>query len=226
MSARQRWLGFPKQAKRSLSPKTLTIQAFTLYRLRFLFAADLCQAWLKFGGLGPQLAHLPTVRHLGITETVGTSLAYRRLVGQNLQEKDRKRTASEADFTSLLATGNFTLKEQAGKEIASAVDADVKDKAPKQKANGKGNKGDAASTYRGNREASNREENTTRDQYYRIGTDTRRNDRSRSGRQNRQNQNNNNNRQKNRQNYGPNNRRQQNQNTGRQQNQHQNTGQR
>ena len=104
----------------------------------FLFASDLCQAWLKFGGLVPQLAHLSTVLHLSIAETVGASHAYRRLVSQKLQEKARKRTALEADFAALLATENFTLGEQAEKEISSAADTDVKDKATKQKANGKG----------------------------------------------------------------------------------------
>ena len=76
--------------------------------------------------------------HLSIAETVGASHAYRRLVSQKLQEKARKRTALEADFAALLATENFTLGEQAEKEISSAADTDVKDKATKQKANGKG----------------------------------------------------------------------------------------
>ena len=213
VNARKRWLGFSKQAKRSLSPQELTIQAFTLYRWRFLFAADLCQAWLNFGGLGPQLAHLSTVLHLGITETVGAALAYHRLLGQKLRGGDRKRTDLAVDFATLLAMEIFTLEEQTKKEIASAVDTDAKDKASKQKADGKGKKGDQSSTYRGNNDASNREANPTRDTYYRRETDNRRNDRPRPRRQNNNRQKNNNNRQQNRQNqYGPNNGRQ---NTGR-----------
>ena len=80
---------------RTLSPQELRIQAFALYRLRFVFASDICKAWLKFGGLAPQLAHLATVLHVGITESVGTALSYRRIVGANLQEKARKRNTVE-----------------------------------------------------------------------------------------------------------------------------------
>ena len=54
VAARTRWRGFSKQAKRSLSPQELTTQAFTLYPIRFLFSADLCQAWTSFGGNWPK----------------------------------------------------------------------------------------------------------------------------------------------------------------------------
>ena len=148
-NARKRWAHYAKQAKRSLEPQELTIQAFTLYHMRFLFAADLCRAFSKFGGLGPQLAHLSTVLHLGITESVGTALAYHRLIGKKLQEIARKRTASATDFTALLANESFTFKERAKKEIASAINTDVRDKEQKRKASGKGEKGDTASGYRG-----------------------------------------------------------------------------
>ena len=127
ISARKKWLGFLKHAKRSLAPQELAIQAFALYRLRFVFAADLRQDWSKFGGLGPQLAHLSTVLHLGIAESVGNSLSYHRLVGQKLQGKARKRTASETDFAALLSVENFPLEEQANQEISLAIDSDVRE---------------------------------------------------------------------------------------------------
>ena len=57
-SALTRWAGFSKQARRSLTPQELSIQAFLLYHLRFVFSADLCQAWKHFGSLGDQLSHL------------------------------------------------------------------------------------------------------------------------------------------------------------------------
>ena len=56
-AALAKWIGFSKQAKRTAAPQELSIQAFTLYHLRFAIAADLCQAWSKFGGIGPQLSH-------------------------------------------------------------------------------------------------------------------------------------------------------------------------
>ena len=224
--ARSRWLGYSKQAKRSIAPQTMTIQAFALYHLRFVFAADLCKAWQPFGGLGPQFAHLSSVLHLSVTESVGIALAYHRLVCQKLQEKARRRAPALADFTALLAAESFTLKEQAKKEIAMAVDADLKEKALKTKATGKGKKGDKGQPPRGkqnfhnrqnadNREAPTHEEAS--DLYYRRegdskrDDDNRRQDRSRS--RNRQQQN----RQRGNQNYGPNNRGRQ--NTGRQQQQ-------
>ena len=146
-NSRKRWVSHSKQAKRSIAPQELTIQCYALYQLRFLFAADLCQAFQSFGGIGPQLSHYSTVLHLSITESVGTALAYHRLVGSKLREKARKRTATVTDFTALLATESITLKEQAKKEISSAVDSDVKDKEAKRKALGKGKKKEDASSY-------------------------------------------------------------------------------
>ena len=146
-NSRKRWIAHSKQAKRSLAPQELTIQCYALYQLRFLFAADLCQAFLSFGGIGPQLSHYSTVLHLSITESVGIALAYHRLVSIKLQEKARKRAATVSDFTALLATENTTIKEQAKKEISSAVDSDVKEKEAKRKALGKGKKKEDATSY-------------------------------------------------------------------------------
>ena len=141
-TARTRWLGHAKQAKRPTAPQELSIQCFALYQLRFLIAADLCQAFSTFGGIAPQLAHLSTVLHISITDSVGTALAYRRILASKLQEKARKRTTLLAEFTTLLASENFTIKEQAKKEIAMAIDADQRAKDP-PKGKGKNRKGDA-----------------------------------------------------------------------------------
>ena len=181
-NSRKRWVAHSKQAKRSIAPQELTIQCYSLYQLRFIFAADLCQAFQSFGGIGPQLSHFSTVLHLSITESVGTALAYHRMVVVKLQEKARKRTASVSDFTALLATENITLKEQAKKEIASAVDSDVKEKEAKRKASGKGKKKDDASSYqepRGKNDASLQDDKATKDFYYRKESDRNR-DRERS----------------------------------------------
>ena len=117
-AARTRWIGYSEQARRTLLPQELSIQAFSLYQIRFVLSADLCKAWSCLGGLGPQLSHLSTIWHLAITETVGTALAYRRLVPNKLQELARKRSAAISDFTSLLSVENSTLKEQAKKEVS------------------------------------------------------------------------------------------------------------
>ena len=136
-SDRSRWLTFSKQAKRTPLPQDLSTQAFSPYRLRFALAADLCKAWHVFGGLGPQLSHLSTVLHISVTESVGAALSYRRLVAQKLQEKARKRPAQTSEFVALLSAENFTLKEQAKKEVALAIDSDQRARDAKPKGKGK-----------------------------------------------------------------------------------------
>ena len=126
-AARTSWIDFSKQARRTTSPQELNIQSFDLYQIRFLFAADLCKAFDSFGGLAPQLAHLSIVLNLSITDSVGVALAYRRVVSTRLQEKARQRPAKLSDFTELFRTEDFTLKEQARREIATAVEKDKRD---------------------------------------------------------------------------------------------------
>ena len=87
VAARTKWLGYSTQAKRAADPQELSKQAFTPYRLRFVVVADVCQAWSRFGGLGPRLSHSVTVLHIGITETVGAPLTYHRLVGGEASSK-------------------------------------------------------------------------------------------------------------------------------------------
>ena len=136
--AKSKWDGYPKQAKRALLPQELSIQAFTLYQLRFIFAADLCLAWSKFGCLGPQRSHLSTVLHIGVAESVGEALSYHRIVGTKLREKARKRTTSATDFVQILESGNIILKEKAKKEMALAIEADSKKTDPNRDPIGKG----------------------------------------------------------------------------------------
>ena len=96
--------------------------------MRFLFAADLCQDWSSFGGLGPHLAHFSTAPHLGVTETVGAALSYIRLVGRKLQEKARKRTNAPLDFAALLSAESFDLEAQAKRQFPSPSTTDVREK--------------------------------------------------------------------------------------------------
>ena len=115
-----------------------------------------------------QLAHISTVLRLGITETVGTALDYRRSVGQKIQEKDRKRTAS-IDSEALLAKENFTMKEQAKKEIHLASESELREKEKSKIRRGR-EKGDSSASFRGNAES------PPRCDYYRM-TENRQNDR-------------------------------------------------
>ena len=143
-AAKTKWAGYAKQARRPILPKELIAQSFSLYHLRLIFAVDLCQAFSKFGGVGPQLAHLSTARHIGITESVGEALSYHRIAGARLQEMARRRATLAADFVTGLASGNFTFKEQDKMDMALAIEADheKQDTSRDPKAKGKGRKGD------------------------------------------------------------------------------------
>ena len=139
-TARTRRIGYSEQARRTLIPQEMSIQAFSLYSLRFVISADLCKAWSSFGGLGPQLSHLSTVLHLAIAESVGPAFPYHRLVANKLQEKARKRSTQASDFVSLLSVGNFTLKEQAKKEAHVAIESDLRTRTQPGKGKGNGNR--------------------------------------------------------------------------------------
>ena len=126
--ARTSWVAYSRQARRSTSPQELSIQTFTLYRLRFLFAAELCQAFDKFGGLALQLSHLSTIHNLPILESAGVALDYHRALTGKLMKRALQRSDQLSDFTILLAIGDFTIKEQARRrEISAAVDKDKRD---------------------------------------------------------------------------------------------------
>ena len=67
------------------------MQAWLLYRMRFLIAADLAGAWAGFGGLAAQLNHLAIVMNISITDSVSIALPYGRLVRDFLAERARPR---------------------------------------------------------------------------------------------------------------------------------------
>ena len=114
-STRTKWVTYSEQAKRSVLPQEISAQDFTMYRLRVVFASDLCSAWAMFVGLGPRLAHLSAVLHIGITESVGTALSYRRIFGAQLQGKSRKRTTPTSEFVSILDSPPTPLTHMHGK---------------------------------------------------------------------------------------------------------------
>ena len=103
-SAMSSWKALSKNRKPD--PPECSIQSFILFQLRFVFAADLCQAWHPFGFLAPQPSIVPIVRNLEITETAGVSLSYRQALMAELAEKARRRTNDAAAFTLLLPKTN------------------------------------------------------------------------------------------------------------------------
>lgn len=99
----------PEAAPMNHFPQEMSILAFTLYHIRFILASDMCNLSHRFGGLGPKIAHLATVLHIGVTVNVGKATAYHRIVCTKMQEKDHKRKTTAADFAPLLVVGAFTI---------------------------------------------------------------------------------------------------------------------
>ena len=128
----------PSKKSAILIRKNLVSNPPPLYRLGFLFASDWCQAWPRFGCLGPQLSHLSTALHLGVTETVGAALAYLRLVGGKMHGEARTRLPRTGDFVALLSAWNSPPKRTTKKEIALAVGADLRSEQKGKKGIGKG----------------------------------------------------------------------------------------
>ena len=57
----------------------LPLNAWILYRMRFMFTADLCGDWALFGGSTAQLNNLSISTHLDATERIATSFLYGNL---------------------------------------------------------------------------------------------------------------------------------------------------
>ena len=66
----------------------LIIQSFLLSQLRSALASDLCQAWLPFGCLAPQLSHLSIVLNLSVVESVGVFPQYRPALATRLSGRE------------------------------------------------------------------------------------------------------------------------------------------
>ena len=163
-SARTGWVAYSRQARRQASPQELSIQCFSLYHMRFLLSAELCNAFEPFGGIAHQLSHLSTVLNLSIVESVGVALAYHRIIVTKLQERARQRSAKLSDFTELLKSEDFSAKEQAKREITSAVEKDKKELAAHKEAQARLRNPVSKATLRPRRETTHqRDVNNQRD---------------------------------------------------------------
>ena len=135
-TALSKW-GSNRQAARSANPQALPLNAWILYQLRFIFAADLCGAWSTFGGISAQLNRLSVVLHIATTESIGTALTYDQLLKSHLEELARARangTAGAVDFAALLSTEQHCFKLQAVHQHAKPVkDPVVKKEKEKEK---------------------------------------------------------------------------------------------
>ena len=122
-----------RQPKKADLPKKLPFRAWLMYRMRFIFAADICGAWLPFGGLSDQLSNFFALLHLSTTGNIATAMAYDALLSANLAESARARaarTVGAVDFADLLSTGRARFKIQAVAQCVRTPNIPPVDKKP------------------------------------------------------------------------------------------------
>ena len=114
-AAVSRWRTSSRVVMREDAASSIPTQAWLLYRLRFVIAADLAGAWSAFGGMAAQLNHLSIIMNISITDSAAIALSYDRLVREFLAEKDRSRQEvnSTTYFADFLSVGNPALKIRA-----------------------------------------------------------------------------------------------------------------
>ena len=115
-AAATKWTG-NRQAAKAAQFQPLPLNAWLLYQLRFILAADICGAWTAFGGIAAQLNHLSIVLHIATTEAIGTALTYDSLLKAHSEELARSRAngtaAGSTDFHELLSNEQHRFKLQA-----------------------------------------------------------------------------------------------------------------
>ena len=136
--------------KQSACPQSLPLNAWVLYRMRFILTAepekgmisppffrDICGAWSSFGGIAAQFNHLSIVLRLATTENIESALLYDSLLSAHLEELARaraERSAETLDFAQLISVEQTRFKLQAVAQAAkTAPPADKKEKEKVQK---------------------------------------------------------------------------------------------
>ena len=118
------WKRNSKQAKRKLLPQELSIQAWLMYHLRFLFATEGCETFDAFGGLCAQFNLLGVALNLSVAEGVSFGVAYFRILPIRLVEMARQRAVGADEFIRLLTSEQLGVKEQARRECALSARGD------------------------------------------------------------------------------------------------------
>ena len=97
-------------------PQQVSLQAWLLYTLRYIFTGDLSDSWYAFGGLSAQLNHLSVALHLAVTENATLAIHYDRELRLHLQRLARSRDA-DVDFYQSLSEENTQIKRQVKTEM-------------------------------------------------------------------------------------------------------------
>ena len=117
----------------------LPFSAWALYRIRFIFTADICGAWSSFGGVAAHLNALSAILNIAVTDNIQAGLTYDQLLSSHLEELVRsrvERSDDRLDFASLLSNEQLRFKQQALAHTAASSAADKplgKEKVKKEK---------------------------------------------------------------------------------------------
>lgn len=130
-----------RQAAKAVNPQAVPCDAWLLYRLRFIFTADLLGTWADYGGISAHLNFISISLHIATTESIAAALIYDGLISTHLEEIALSR-ANKADgavgFSDLLTSEHSRFKIQAATQakhaVATAVLTKKEQKGEKEKA--------------------------------------------------------------------------------------------
>ena len=124
----------------------------TRHRYRFIFAAEMCDAWAPFGGLVAQLNHIDVLLSLASLENAGYAIKYREIIATTLSDFARARfpcdyhsALSEVHEDTRRALARGAAPAPGRPNTASASNGPYRSQKGKGKSKGKGNKGQGKS---------------------------------------------------------------------------------
>ena len=97
-----KWRNGQKPPNRFTGDQDLSPSQYVLYRMRFVLAGDLTDAWADFGGLVAQLNLIALVTDMAITDHPGIAITYDRRIHRHIQKLAQKRVSS-TDYFSILS---------------------------------------------------------------------------------------------------------------------------
>ena len=137
-----------KSKAQGVRKKAISFQMWMHHHYRFVFAAEMCNAWSPFGGLAAQLNHIAVLLSLASLESAGYAIKYHDLLVTTLADFARARFP--CDFHSALSEVHEDTRRALARETATpqgrpnapaASNEGYRPPKGKGKAKGKGSKG-------------------------------------------------------------------------------------
>ena len=93
------------------SDQSLSLQCWALYRLRFIFSAEVCSAWTLYGGVIAQINNIDVALNIAISDNVGVALKYYEFLHNQLESYAGSR-ANNIDYFALLSEEHPEIKRR------------------------------------------------------------------------------------------------------------------